>query len=984
MPSFAKFNHSLFLGIILLSDVAAITPLSLATTPENIGVKIAQNIDSTPAKKVFEQADKLREQGTAESLKQAIEKYQEALQLYRAVGDKVGEATTLKDMGSAYRSLGEYQKALDLFNQSLVLFRSVGDRSGEAKNLNNIGLAYSYLGEKQKALDFYNQALSLRRAVGDKKGEASTLNNMGNVYSDWGEKQKALDFYNQALPLRQAVGDKKGEADTLYEIGNVYSDLGEEQKALDFYNQALPLRRAVGDKKGEAGTLNGIGNAYSSLGEKQKALALYKQAVLLFQALGDRRGASIPLVNIVGIYSRLGEKQKMLEFYKQYRAFFPDRAEEYKLEHPEYYNNIGVIYDRLGERKKAIEFFNQALSRNRADGNLLGVGRNLSNIGWSYSRLGEKQKALDFFNQSLPLWRAGGNRQEEAYTLYDMAKIERDRGNLEQALTQIEASVQIIEFLRTKVASPELCAAYFAQAQKRYQFYIDLLMQLHKINPTQGYDSKALAVSERARARTLLELLSEANADIRTGVDATLLAQERNLQQQLSAKEQQRVQILGGKYTQAQKTAIETEIANLLTEYQNIQDQIRATSPRYAALTQPQPLTLPEIQQQVLDDNTLLLQYSLGEERSYLWAVTKTGITSYELPKRADIEALTKRFQQEELVPAHQRIRKPQDAKASTVLSKILLQPVAKLLGNQRLVIVADGALQYIPFAALPSPASTNAQDAKEYLIFNHEIVSLPSASTLAVLRKETANRKAPRKTVALIADPVFSLDDERLQTTVKSAQNQNSDIQALALSRASAESDVNLSRLNFTRTEAEAITALLPPNQTKKVLDFAASRNAATSSELAQYQIVHFATHGILNSKNPELSGIVLSLFDQNGNPQNGFLRLHDIYNLNLPVELVVLSACQTGLGKEIKGEGLVGMTRGFMYAGAPRVVVSLWDVQDQATSELMKRFYQKMLSEKLKPAAALRAAQIEMLKEKQWKLPYYWAAFLLQGEWN
>jgi CHAT domain-containing protein len=189
---------------------------------------------------------------------------------------------------------------------------------------------------------------------------------------------------------------------------------------------------------------------------------------------------------------------------------------------------------------------------------------------------------------------------------------------------------------------------------------------------------------------------------------------------------------------------------------------------------------------------------------------------------------------------------------------------------------------------------------------------------------------------------------------------------------------------LPFTRIEGDRILSLVPNTQSRSAFDFAANRAIVTSPELSRYQIVHFATHGILNSQNPELSGIVLSLVDEQGTPQNGFLRLNDIFNLNLPAELVVLSACETGLGKEIRGEGLVGLTRGFMYAGAPRVVVSLWSVDDEGTSELITRFYKKMLQQGLKPVAALRAAQVEMWKSEDWKASYYWAAFVVQGEWQ
>jgi CHAT domain-containing protein len=260
--------------------------------------------------------------------------------------------------------------------------------------------------------------------------------------------------------------------------------------------------------------------------------------------------------------------------------------------------------------------------------------------------------------------------------------------------------------------------------------------------------------------------------------------------------------------------------------------------------------------------------------------------------------------------------------------------------------------------------------------------VNLPSASTLAVLRRELKGRSPAPKTVAVIADPVFSRDDDRFGTS--QPQQNTSTTNPSEAKRSASDIGVILDRLKYSRQEAEQILALVPATSGREqALDFAASRATATSPNLAQYRMVHFATHGLLNNVHPELSGVVLSLFNQNGEDQDGFLRLHDIYNLNLPAELVVLSACETGLGKDVQGEGLVGLTRGFMYAGAKRVVVSLWNVNDSATAELMTKFYQQMLEKGVNPVAALRAAQLEMLKTQAWKAPYYWAAFVVQGEY-
>jgi len=756
-----------------------------------------------------------------------------------------------------------------------------------------------------------------------------------------GEKQKALEYYSQSLPLSRAVGDRAGEGHTLNNIGFVYSELGEKQKALEYYSQSLPLSRAVGDRTQEARTLNNIGLVYSELGEKQKALKYYSQSLPLTRAVSDRTQEATTL------------------------------------------NNIGFIYSELGEKQKALEYYSQSLPLSRAVGDRAGEATILNNIGLVYSELGEKQKALEYYSQSLPLSRATGDRSGEANTLSNIAYAKGTQGNLTEALTNIESSLKIIESLRTKIASPELRTSYFATVQNYYQFYIKLLMELHKTQPKAGYDTKAFEASERSRARSLLELLQEANANIRQGVAPELLQRERSLQQQLDALEKQRIEVLNRpNHTPAQEAELEKQRQNLLAQYQDIQTQIRTTSPRYAALTQPQPLTLAQIQQQILDDQTILLQYSLGKERSYLWAVTKTSISSYELPKAAEIETNARKFRDAVTAPSS-RNSPNQIAQANDAISQIILQPVAAQLGQKRLLIVGDGVLNYLPFAALSLPVKSG-ENGNPPLMVDHEIVLLPSASTLAIIRQNYSDRQPPSRSLAIFADPVFSADDERVKNRVTAANRQAIDSVNLGLSRSSRDNDVNWSRLKFTRQEAQIIEGLVTVNSRSQFFDFDASRATATSPNLSQYKILHFATHGLVNSVHPELSGIVMSLVDENGNPLNGFLRLTDIFNLKLAADLVVLSACKTGMGQIVQGEGMVGLTRGFMYAGAKRLVVSLWSVDDEGTATLMSSFYQGMLKKGLTPAAALRAAQLEMWKQEEWRSPYYWAAFTLQGEWR
>lgn len=937
-------------------------------------------------------------------MQKALEYLDRALPLSRTVGDRKTEAATLNDLGNVYIRLDKQQQALEYFEQALSLKRQLGDRLEEAETLVNIGASYQALGDQQKMLEYNDRALPLLRLIGNREGEAAVLNNNGYAYFKLGELQKALECYGQSVSILRLIGHRSGEGYVLDNMGQAYRVLGDSQKALQCYEQALEIRRAIADRPGQATTHHNIGMVYMTMGELERSLQYFEQALLLQPEVGDRRDQATTLDMIGKVYLSLGEPRKALDYHSQslsIRRAVGDRYGEAKA-----LANIGGAYYELGELEKALDYGEQSLKLTRIVGDRTQEAATLHTIGSTYSKLRQTDKAIEYYTQSLTLSRAVGFQSQEATTLLSIARLEGDRGNLPEARRQLEAALNIIESTRAKVASPSLRSTYLAAKQDYYTFYVDLLMQMHRGQPSSGYDAAALQVSERARARSLLEILTESRVDIRQNVDPELLKRERSLQQQLNTKSEGLTKLLGGKHTKEQETAARKEVDGILTSYQDVEAQIRARSPRYAELTQPQPLSLKEIQQ-VLDDDTLLLEYKLGEQRSYLWAVTPTAITSFELPKRSEIEAITRqvyealtarnktvKFEQQEKTQARIAQADTQYVKDSALLSEIVLGPVAKQLAGKRLLIVSDGALQYVPFGALPAPhAQRNRSERSQLapLVVNHEIVSLPSASVLALLRRESADRQRGAKTLAVVADPVFQVDDQRVQERhVKNQATESSNngsavrgLESELLQSARDIGELEFRRLPHSRQEAEWIAASTPKNMRREWLDFDANRAMATGADLSNYRIIHFATHGFLNSQHPELSGIVLSLVDEEGKPQDGFLRLHEIYNLKLGADLVVLSACRTALGKEIKGEGLVGLTRGFMYAGAPRVVASLWAVDDETTAELMKRLYDAMLIKRQRPAAALRAAQAGIWKDKRLP-PYYWAAFVLQGEWQ
>lgn len=902
----------------------------------------------------------------------ALEYYNQSLVLSDGTEDLAGRVATLNNIGAVYDSLGAKQRALDYYNQALLIIHRAGDRSGEGTALNNIGRVYDSLGEKRKAVDYFHQALTIMREVKNRGGEATALNNIGRVHDSVGEKRKALDYFNQALMLIREVRHRGDEAAALNNIGGVYDDLGEKARALEYYNQALQLFRAVGDRISEADTLSSIGHLYNALGEVQKALAYLSEGLSIVRQIGDRAREAAELNNVGTVYDSLGDRQKALKCFEE--ALSMTRQVGSLSKQAAILNNIGWLYFSLGENQKALDYLSRALGIRRQALDRAGEATTLSNIGRVYHSLGLERKAIEYYEQSLPIMRQVGDRSGEAATLRGLAEAERDLGEVTKALSAIRAAIDIIEYLRTEVASP-LRLSYSAGIQDYYSVYIDLLMQFNNGHPTPENVRAALETSERSRARSLLEMLRESQANVRRGVDPGLLDLERSLRTSLAAKSEQLARLLIGAHTDLQVAVLRKEIDDLTFQYQDVQSRIRDASPRYAALTQPQPVSVNQLQDE-LEPDTLLLEYSLGSDRSYLWEVSKSSISGYKLPKRAEIEANARSFYaalRNPLPTARNRsgnrwsdkARKRNLAELGTRLSTILLGPVASKLLGKRLVIVADGALQYIPFGALPAPKAAGKLTGRP-LILQHEVVNLPSASVIQMQRRELAGRPQPSKTVIVLADPVFSRDDARVPKPTE----------RLGVP--------TLGRLPYTRKEAEQIAALAPSGSARLALDFSASRTTATSGELSKYRYVHFATHGLLDTAHPDLSAIVLSLVDERGSDVDGFLRTNDIFNLDMPAEMVVLSASQTGLGKEVKGEGLVGMTRACMYAGAKRVVVSLWCVDDHATEALMAKVYRGILKEGKTPAAALRQAQNEIQQQKSWNDPYYWAGFVLQGEWR
>jgi CHAT domain-containing protein/tetratricopeptide (TPR) repeat protein len=911
----------------------------------------ATDREHVAALRAFADAQRLRAQNTADSRLQAIAQYEHALAFFRASGDRFNEVLTAYRIALVRANSSDFRSALDSLLAVLPIASTLGEPNMTASVLNLAGGAFDALGDLSNALKFYGDALTQFRALGNVNGQAAALNNIGKIAYDTADWDTSLNHFTLALHLFEAEQDRTRQAVALRNIGQVHSQLGDLDKALEYYQRALPLRRATGEKAGEAEVLTTIGAVYVQLGQRQNALDAYAQALELRRAVGDPRGLAQTLAG------------------------------------------LGDAHAAFGDLPVAAANFDAALPLLRAGGDRRELALLLTSIGTVRTRLHQPSDAIAVYRESLDLLQALGDKQSESRALRGMAQAQLDAGNLAGARESIAQSVSQLESVRAGVVTQDMRASYLAAQQDAYLLYMDIEMRGQ--NP-----AAALDASERARARSLLELLSEARVDIRRGVDVTLLAREKRLAQSMDAKAQRMMQLPAGTAGETRSIGFKKDIAELGTELEQVRAEIRRTSPAFAAIAQPQPLNARAIQQ-LLDEETVLIEYALGRERSYAWTVTTATVHGYALPPQADIEQAARaaytlvtarstavtgespRAKQDRIAEADR-----QTPAAVQALSRLVLAPLQADLRHKRIVVVADGALQYVPFGMLSLDVSDAAP---RPLIADAEVVSAPSASAVAVQRRAVAERSAPTKGIAIIADPVFSSRDARVvaaraQPISEAAPADSAATRILAHLAASSgdAGGLTIPRLPFTADEARQIESVAGAMSHLTALGFRASRSTTLDPDLANYRYVHFATHGYLDAERPDLSALVLSLVDARGNPQDGFLRAHDVYNLSLRADLVVLSACETGLGKEIKGEGLVGLTRGFMYAGAARVAVSLWSVSDRATADLMRTFYQAMLAGGQRPAAALRAAQLDMIKRKAWSAPYYWAAFVLQGDWQ
>ena len=908
---------------------------------------------------------------------QAGETYNNAINVLGQTPDSETLVDSLTGLASAYEHSKECDKSQPLLLRAISVSDQVGYVEGKAEAL----MVSCYCeDDKSKSLDSAQQAVQLWQSVNSKLGIARAYLVLGEFQLVQNKVFESAQSFQSALELWRELNVPHQVGESLINLGFVEYRKGAWQASLDFYTQAEQLIDPQAEPHMMGQIKAGLAESFVESGLFETGLDKYHESLDYYQLTKD------PYTTI-GIEWCIGQVNYFQRNYPEALAMLNQaRAKAAAIKYPTVValsdDFLGRTYYELNDYAAALRHYQAALDGFEKIKLPMEAARTVALIGQLYQQQGNYTQARANYQKALLSFRKLSDQVNESATLYALGVLELRQNRVDAAKEYLGQSINITENMRRVSTSVDLTAAFSARVHQRYEKYIDCLMRKYQASGSKDFAIEAFRTSESARARSLTELLHATQANLFPGLDPQLVQQEKKLRESLLITENAKVRLLSGEYKTSELNILEREHERIKFEHDQLIKQIHALNPGYERRIAPTAWELEKIQQQVIaDDRTVLLAYSLGSEKSYLWAIARSGIESYELPAEEEIvNAANRVYESLKTNPLLQTNNEFTDAARN--LSQMILSPAAEQLTGNRLIVVPDGVLHYIPFQVLPSPANA------EPLIATKEIINAPSASILGELQQEATQRPAPTNLLAAFGDPVFATDAGENKDANVNAQHVVATARLRSALRDTALNDrafdlTKVERLFFAKHELDRLRQVAG-EETLFVSDYAATRERFLTTDLTQYAILHVVTHGLFDPKRPQASGLLLTNVSREEKQLNGFIGLQDIYELRAPVLLVVLSACQTALGKDVRGEGLLGVTRGFMYAGASGVVASLWQVDDEATAELMKLFYSNMLENGMSPGEALRAAQNSIRQQPQWRAPYYWAGFTLQGEYR
>jgi CHAT domain-containing protein/Tfp pilus assembly protein PilF len=922
---------------------------------------------------------------------QALANFNQALLLHRQSGDRSDEAVVSNNIGLLYENAGEYRDALKYYDAAIAIFRELGEAQNEAAVLNNAGEAYTYLGEYEKALDALQKAIVTHRASGDRYREATALHGIGSVYAEMRQGRKGLEYLTQALELRKSIGDRSGEASTLFEIGVIYWDLREYQKSLDYTFRAVENFRQAGDRVGEAAALYHIGWVYFSMSDNKKATEFLPQALQVYRAIGHQPGQITTLDTLSRAWANSGDFRQALECTKEKLSLIKARGNQRAVAAAT--GIIGILYAELGETQNAIDYLLRALELDRSAGDRSEEAICLNGLGWLYYTLGEEKKAAEYYEQAHSIWKVLNDSDQQAKVLYNLAELRCNSGDWESADKLLEESLDLEE----SKLGVELLSGGEWEKQFFLQSFIRSLQLSIGINaqyaPRDSTATRLALTTILRRKGRVLDAMSNEFSILRASAAPETVALLDQLNRQVSRQTQLKIR--------GPQNLPLHDYQSLINESQEkveeLQLKLSASSARIRS--QSQKVSVEAVQQFIPTDGVLVefaVWTPFQPDRDWRNKFGKPRYVAYVLLNQGEpkvlnlgdvqtINALSRKF----LSQLRDSATETKEVKGSArALDELIMRPIRKSLGTQdRLLISPEGQLNLVPFAAL-------VDERGEYLVTKYKISYLTSGRDL--LRLQIA--REPRDAPLIIANPDF---EETAAGEPRTVIKNNG-------SRSTLVNEMKWAALPATETEAKAIKNLIPASVVKTKTD--ATETAV--KKVNAPSILHFATHGffladvaqdeqplvntpvssgVADAKNTEhenrmlRSGLVLAGANQKrSGDDDGILTAMEMAGLNLwGTKLVVMSACETGVGEVQVGEGVYGLRRAIVLAGAEAQVMSLWKVDDKATAQLMADYYLNLLKKGAGRADALRQVQLSMLANKETRHPYFWAGFIESGAW-
>ncbi|MGB8951696.1 MAG: CHAT domain-containing tetratricopeptide repeat protein [Candidatus Aminicenantales bacterium] len=818
-----------------------------------------------------------------------------------------------------FRSSGEYQKSLDSFARAIDLARKINSQEHELKCLRQMSLTYWEMNNFPEFYRLNKKALDIAETLNHTREKGNCLNNLGLYYWKIDNYSNALTHYENALEIAEKLKNVEGEAECLNNIGLIYREMGNYDKALVYINRALEIDQKYFGKDYISIGLNNIGTIYRNKG-------------LLLNSIEDLYKALDYFYNCLQIVKKI--KNQKIEI----RVL----------------NNIGNIYSDLENYSEALKHYQKALKAAEDIRDDEAKSMILNNIGIVHYNLGNYEESTNSFQKAidLALEFKGGQVLWEAYL--EIANVYKKQNRLPEALKNYKNSISVIESTRSTIELEEYRASYLG-TDKRIEAYhnlIDVLLRLHESRTEDAYDAEAFNYLEKAKARAFLDSLEVAEVNISQGVNIKLINEEKQVMREISGLYRK---LLSPELTPQQKLDINEGIKNCEDQLEKLKSEIRTTSPAYANLKYPEIIHLSEAQK-MLDAHTAFFAFSIGKESSYAFVVARNTLQVFPIPPRKEIQTKISEY-----------LRIISDKESSDfrpgyeLYEELFLPGLNKKI--KKIIFIPDDILYFLPFETL-----LTRKEKGSWLINDYTVAYAPSISSLRqIITRRNLQKARPQKDLLAFGDPFYKINGtagEEVATDI--FQNIYST------------SAFHFFRLTYSGLEVEKIAAHFKKKKTDLFLREKATEDELKRSPLANYKILHFATHGLIDEKKPARSALVLSL-----NPdstEDGFVQMRELYNLRINSDLVTLSACQTGLGKFIRGEGIEGLNRAFFYAGASSVLMSLWAVNDEASAQLMDRFYYHLHSSE-SIMSALRRAKLELIHSPPLSHPYYWAGFVITG---